>query len=47
MLCIPSMSKCLDEEMLSASLLFSGVALLNWLTKSSKFGEGINNNELL
>ena len=37
-----SMSEYLDEEV----LLFSGVALLNWFTKSSKFGESFNNNEL-
>ena len=27
-------------------LLFSGVALLNWFTKSSNFKEGFNDNEL-
>ena len=35
----------LDEENFLRSLLFSGVALLNWFTKSSKF-EGYNDNEL-
>ena len=40
-------SRNLDEEILSRSLLFSGVALLNWFTKISKFGEGHYNNELL
>ena len=28
-------------------LLFSVVALLHWFTKSSKFEEGLNDNELL
>ena len=28
------------------SLPFSGVALLNWFTKSSKFEDGVNSNEL-
>ena len=36
----------LDEVIFSGSLPFSGVALLNWFTKSSKFEEGFNNNEL-
>ena len=45
MLCISSMSKYLDEVIFSGSLPFSGVALLKWFTKSSKF-EGFNNNEL-
>ena len=36
----------MDEEIFSGSLLFSGVALLNWFTKSSKFNEGFNDNEL-
>ena len=31
------MSQHLDEQMFSGSLLFSGVALLNWFTKSSTF----------
>ena len=46
MLCISSMSWYLDEVIFSGSLPFSGVALLNWFTKSSKFEEGFNNNEL-
>ena len=46
MLCISSISKYLDEQMFSGALLFSGVALLNWFTKSSKY-EGFNDNELL
>ena len=46
MLCISSMSKHLDEAIFSESLPFSGVALLNWFSKSSKFEEGFNNNEL-
>ena len=37
----------LDEEIFSGSLLFFGVALLNWFTKICKFEEGFNNNELL
>ena len=32
---------------LSGLLLFSGVALLNWFTKSSRFEEGFNDNEAL
>ena len=44
--CISSMSSYLDEAIFSGSLLFSRVALLNWFTKSSKFEEGFNNNEL-
>ena len=47
MLCISSMSQYLHKEIFSGSLLFSGVALLNWFTKSSKFEEGFNDNELL
>ena len=39
MLCISSMSQYLDEVFLW-SLLFCGVVLLNWFTKSSKFEEG-------
>ena len=35
MLSISSMSKYLDEEIYSETLLFSGVALLNWFIKSS------------
>ena len=31
----------------SGSLLFSGIALLNWFTKSSTFGEDFNDNEML
>ena len=31
----------------SGSLPFSGLALLNWFTKSSKFEEDFNDNELL
>ena len=46
MLCILSMSY-LDETIFSGSLPFSGVALLNWFTKSSKFDKGLNDNELL
>ena len=34
------------EKIYAGSLLLSGVALLNWFTKSSKFGVGFNNNEL-
>ena len=30
----------------SGSLPFTGVALLNWFSKSSKFAEDFNNNEL-
>ena len=47
MLCIFSVSQYLDEEIFSKSLVFSGVALLNWFTKSSKFETGFNDNELL
>ena len=46
MLCISSMSYYLDVAIFSGSLPFSGVASLNWFTKSSKFEEGLNNNEL-
>ena len=46
MLCISSMSQHLDEAIFSGSLPFYGVALLNWFSKSSKFEEGFNNNEL-
>ena len=35
MLRISSMSEYLDEEIFSGQLLFSGVALFNWLTNSS------------
>ena len=35
------------EAIFSGSLPFSGVALLNWFTKSAKFEEGFNDNELL
>ena len=45
MLCISSISY-LDEDIFSGSLPFSGVALLHWFTKSSKF-EGFNDNGLL
>ena len=37
----------MDEAIFSRSLPSSGVALLNWLTKSSKFEEGFRDNELL
>ena len=37
----------MDEQFFSGSLLFSGVALLNWFTESSRFEEGFNDNELL
>ena len=47
MLRISSMSWYLDEQTFSGSLVFSGVALLNWFTKSSRFEEGFNDNELL
>ena len=47
MLCISSMSQYLDEQTFSGSLLFSGVALLNRFTKSSRFEEGFNDNKLL
>ena len=40
------MSYYLDEAIFSGSS-FSGVALLNWFTKSSNFEEGFNDNELL
>ena len=40
MLSIPLMSFYLDEEIFSGPLLFSEVALLNWFTESSRFGEG-------
>ena len=40
------MSQYLDEEIFSGSLLFSGVALLKWCTKSSKFEEGFTDNGL-
>ena len=45
MLCILSMSY-LDEAILSGSLPFFGVALLNWFTKRSKFEKSFNSNEL-
>ena len=35
------------KAVFSGSLPFSGVALLNWFTKSSNFEEGFNDNELL
>ena len=41
--------QCHDIQMkkfFSGSLLFSVVALLNWFTKSSKFEDGFNDNEL-
>ena len=41
-----SMSQYLGAEIFPGSLLFSGVAWLNWFTKSSKFG-GFNDNQLL
>ena len=47
MLCISSMLYYLDEAFFSGLLPFSGVALLNWFTKSSKFEESFNDNELL
>ena len=47
MLCISSMPQYLEEAIFSGSLPFSGVALLNWFTKSSNFEEGFNDNELL
>ena len=47
MLCLSLMSLYSDEQIFSGSLLFSGVALLNCFTKSSKFEEGFNDNELL
>ena len=37
----------LEEAIFSGSLPFSGVALLNWFSKSSNFEEGFNDNELL
>ena len=37
----------IDKAIFSGSLSFSGVALLNWFTKSSNFEEGFNDNELL
>ena len=37
----------MDEEIFSGSLLFFGVALLNWFIKSFKFEEDFNDNELL
>ena len=40
------MSQYLDEEIFLRSLLFSGVALSNWFTKSSTLGGGFNDNEL-
>ena len=40
------MSKYLEEDIFSGLLLFSAVALLNWFTKSSKYEEGFNDNEL-
>ena len=46
MLCISSPSYYLDEAIFSGLLPFSRVALLNWSTKSSKFEEGFNDNEL-
>ena len=36
-----------DDQIFSMSFVFSGVALLNWFTKSSKFEAGFNDNELL
>ena len=44
MLCISSISYYLDEAIFSGSLPFSGVALLNWFPKNSKFAEGFNGN---
>ena len=35
------------KKFFSGSLLFSRIALLNWFTKSSKFEEGFDDNELL
>ena len=35
------------NKLFSGSLLFSGLALLNWFTKSSRFEEGFKVNELL
>ena len=37
----------MDEQTFSGSLLLSGVALPNCFTKSSRFEEGFNDNELL
>ena len=34
------------EDLFSGSLLFYGVALLNWFNKSSKFEDGFSDNEL-
>ena len=44
---ISSMSKYLDQQTFSGLLLFPGVALLNWFTKSSRVKEGFNDTELL
>ena len=33
-------------EICSRSLVFSGLVLLKWFTKSFKFGKGFNDNEL-
>ena len=41
------MPQYLDEQTFSGSLLFSGVALLNWFIKSSRFEEDFDDNELL
>ena len=43
------MSQYLDEQTFSGLLLFSGsgVALLNWFTKSPRFEGGFNDNKLL
>ena len=44
MLCIFSMLQYFEEKKIfSELLLFSGVALLNWFTKTSKFYKGFNN----
>ena len=37
----------LDEEIFLGPLFFSTEALLDWFTKSSKFGGGFSNNQLL
>ena len=47
MLWISSMSQYLDEAIVSGSLPFFGLVLLNLFTKSFRFKEGFNDNELL
>ena len=46
MFCNSSMSY-LDEQTFFGSLLFSGVAVLNLFTKSSRLKEDFSDNELL